>query len=161
MSFTRDTNNKLENLNIGKKGIIKTWLREHKIFTYEINEDFSIDVDQSVNLSNYKIDGSELPSYIQFNLIRGWFNINKNNLTTLRGCPYKVLQWFSCESNQLENLDCAPKFIEQGFYGQENHKLTKVMAQYYVKTSDIRGPFYTDQCVIDISKFPSDFDIYT
>ena len=60
------------NLGIGKKAQIEEWLKKYKITNYIINPDFTIDVNGSVNLSEYP--DKELPEYIQFNYVK-YFNI--------------------------------------------------------------------------------------
>jgi len=159
MSFTKNSYDKLNNLNVGKIAMIRQWLQNHAVCNYIINDDLSIDVNENVNFWKGRLEGFEIPIFIQFNLVKGFFNVNKNNLTTLRGCPKKVLQWFSCEENNLENLDYAPKFIEQGFYGNLNNKITEDMCRKYINSSTIRGSFHTDSYNVDNNRriFPNMF----
>jgi hypothetical protein len=52
---------------------------EYNIQNYTINDDLSIDVYTNVNLSRLGL--KELP--LKFNNVRGYFNCNSNNLTSL------------------------------------------------------------------------------
>ena len=56
---------------------------KYNIKNYTINPDGSIDVNGSVDLSQYKL--IELP--LRFNKITGYFDCSNNNLTSLKGCP--------------------------------------------------------------------------
>jgi hypothetical protein len=142
-TFQRESKDKLSSLGIGKINTIHKWLNEYKIGYYSINEDLSIDVDGSVCLAH--MDIYEIPEYIQFNLVKGFFNINSNHLTSLRGCPYRVTQWFSCEINQLNNLDYAPKSIGHDFYCHRNEKLTREMCLTYKNSIFLGGKLRGDK----------------
>ena len=43
-----------KNLGLGKEALIKKWLDKHEITNYTINNDLTIDVDTTVDLSGYK-----------------------------------------------------------------------------------------------------------
>lgn len=93
---------------------------------YKINKDNSIDVNESVNLTdswtrnsaNYSWDDKKgkrwfrdkLP--IKFGKVNGNFNISGCFLKTLEGCPTHVEGNFDCSSNKnLESLEGSPKFV--------------------------------------------------
>jgi hypothetical protein len=128
-NFTRYEDPKAS-LGIGKKVLIEKWLHEKELYFYNLNEDLTIDYSDKkngavVNLEG-KVEGGELPSYIQFNVVWGGFNISKNRLTTLRGCPIKVKGTanykgnFKCFDNELMTLEHAPKLIEGNFIAYKN-----------------------------------------
>lgn len=114
----------IEDMGIGKKTIIKKWLDEMRIKDYVIKKNMTIDVHGSVIISNYKI-GENFPDYIQFNKIDGNFSIQRNNFTTLRGCPYEVHGMFSCSNNKLKSLKYAPKVVHNFFCHDNLKKFTK------------------------------------
>lgn len=100
-------NNFFKNLGVGQVSLIKKWLSENYIRNYIINDDMTIDVNEDVDIYQYK--DNELPDYIQFGTINGDFTISKSNISTLRGCPHTVNGWFYCQdNNNLKNLDYGP-----------------------------------------------------
>ena len=128
-NFTRYEDPKAT-MGIGKKVLVENWLHEMGLYFYNLNADLSIDYSDKkngalVNLEG-KIEGGELPSYIQFNIVWGGFNISKNHLKTLRGCPIKVKGTanykgnFKCFENDLMSLEHAPKLIEGNFIAYKN-----------------------------------------
>jgi hypothetical protein len=82
-----------------------------KIRNYTINDDYTIDVDGSVSISNRKL--SKIP--LKFNKVSKHFNCNNNNLTTLEGSPESVEWSFWCYSNQLTTLEGSPKKVGDSF----------------------------------------------
>jgi hypothetical protein len=111
--FTEDSD-PVHDMGIGIKPLIEKWLKKYGIKHYEINSNFSIDVPHN----NVDLEGrhlKNLPSYIQFNYIKGYFTVINNQLTSLRGCPKEVNGFFSCENNKLKSLEYAPKKISGTF----------------------------------------------
>jgi len=106
--------NKLTNLGLGRKGLIKTWLEKYDIEKYTINDDLTIDVGKSVDLSSKGLE--EIPEYIQFNIIKNFFDINDNKLISLRGCPNQVFGFFDCRWNKLTSLKYSPEYIKGALY---------------------------------------------
>lgn len=86
---------------------IGQWLQDNNITKYLINEDLSVDVNQTVVLTNS--DLKELP--VQFNSIQGALYLNNNKLITLKGCPKKVNSHFIIEHNELVSLEHCPEII--------------------------------------------------
>jgi hypothetical protein len=80
---------------------------KYNIENYTINDDESIDVNDSVNLSNYSL--TELP--LTFNVVTGDFECSDNNLTTLKGCPRWVGGCFRCVFNRLTSLEFSPDYV--------------------------------------------------
>ena len=72
---------------------------------YTINDDGSIDVNGSVDLSGRGL--SKLP--FKFRNVNGSFRCNNNQLTSLEGAPNSVGGSFYCYNNQLTSLEGALK----------------------------------------------------
>jgi len=99
-SFLRNKD-KLTSLNIGKVSLIKKWLEKYGIENYIINDNLTIDVngecylaelELAANMVVTKSDGeiSELPEYINFGKIRGYFSVQDNKLSSTRGFPNEI-----------------------------------------------------------------------
>jgi len=144
--FTQDSD-PIYDMGIGMKNV-KKWIKEHKnCFEYAfgkgegkctINDDFSIDVQGDVRLDE-ELDGN-FPEYIQFNKVSGWFSIDNNNMTSLRGCPYFVGKDFYCSNNDLSSLEYAPKQVGRNFYCDNNRK--RFLSKYIETLSKISGAIY-------------------
>ena len=106
---------------------------KYNIKNYTINPDGSIDVNGSVDLSQYKL--IELP--LRFNKITGYFDCSNNNLTSLKGCPRWIGDYFNCRNNYLHNLEFSPDYVG-GWFSCEYNKLT----DNYCDT-EIGDSFYT------------------
>ena len=89
------------------------------INNYTINEDLSVDVNESVDL--YKKSLKYLP--IQFGVVKGNFDISENELTSLLGSPHIIEGEFYCNENNLKSLEYGPKIV-QGCYCCQNNHLT-------------------------------------
>ena len=89
-----------------KEEIIK-WLNKVGIRNYLINDDLTVDVDGYVLISYLGID--KIP--VKFNKIKKDFNVRKNKLTSLKGCPEEVGAEFNCSDNELTSLKYIPKKI--------------------------------------------------
>jgi hypothetical protein len=98
----------LTNLGIGKKVLIEKWLKQYGVEDYVINDDFTIDVNNIVQIN--KKDLITFPDYIQFNVVHGLFDVTNNNLLSLKGAPFKC-QYFNCSGNQLRSLKYCPKEV--------------------------------------------------
>jgi len=136
----KKSDNKLTNLNVGKVQLIKTWLDDHNIVNYKINDDFSIDSSNPINLDQYL--GGELPYYIQFNKCGGYFSVSANNLTTLKGCPKTCDGNFYCDHNKLTSLDYAPDIQEDNKNGDSllvygGNKISESSIEKYCKQFNI------------------------
>jgi len=84
--------------------------------TYTINDDGSIDVEGSVNLSRKKL--TKIP--FNFGKVSGNFRCYHNQLTSLEGSPNNVGDYFDCSNNKLTTLDGVPNNIGGGFYCHDN-----------------------------------------
>ena len=104
------------------KNIITSWLDEHGIKNYTINAGGEIDVDGDVDLSSKGL--TELPSYIQFGVVKGNFFCDLNRLTTLKGAPIEVGKVFDCSYNRLVSLEGAPLRVK--YFDCSSNKLTSL-----------------------------------
>jgi hypothetical protein len=102
----KKSENPFVSLGIGQKARITKWLDEMEVNNYTINDDYTINVSNGVNLSMHNL--IKFPDYIQFNKIRGSFWCYNNKLISLRGCPSYVDGNFSCENNNLTTLEGCP-----------------------------------------------------
>ncbi len=98
------------------RGDIHNICRKYGIKNYSINEDGSIDVDGSVDLSSRKLN--RLP--LKFRKVTIYFDCGYNQLTSLEGCPGSVGGYFRCDYNQLKSLEGCPKSVGGGFMCESN-----------------------------------------
>ena len=91
------------------KVAIYKWLDEHDIKNYSLNNKGEVDVDGSVDLSDYSL--TEFPSFIQFGVVKGNFNCSRIGLTSLRGAPKEVGESFYCHNNNLTTLEGSPEKV--------------------------------------------------
>jgi hypothetical protein len=96
---------------------IKEMCNFYNIENYTINTDGSIDVADDVMLSEYDLD--TLP--LKFNKVSGSFYCNKNNLTSLEGCPKEVGLHFNCMNNSITSLIGCPTIVNGFFMCKSNH----------------------------------------
>ena len=94
---------------------------EFSIKDYTINDDGSIDVNRSVDLSDKGL--TELP--LKFGTVSGSFYCFENNLTTLKGSPKFVGVDFHCYDNKLTSLEGSPEIVGDWFQCDSN-KLTSL-----------------------------------
>lgn len=127
--FTEDSD-PIHDMGIGVKFLIKKWIKKEKAIAdklgyfdpyskYRINKDLTISIPDESFLND---NCGDLPSYIQFNKIRGTFTVDDCNLTTLRGCPKYVGGDFECTNNKLTSLEYAPKYVGGSFSCEHNAK---------------------------------------
>jgi hypothetical protein len=113
---------------------IDTICKKYNIVNYTINSDNSVDVDGDVDLWSKKLESIPL----NFNIVNGNFDCGNNYLTSLKGCPVRVGDWFSCYRNELTSLQYSPQYVENGnFYCSWN----KIESLQYC-TELIRSNFY-------------------
>jgi hypothetical protein len=107
--------------------------RKYDIINYTINNDNSVDVDDNVILYNKRLESIPL----NFNIVNGCFGCGYNQLTSLKGCPVRVGNYFYCYHNNLTSLQYSPQYMENGdFYCGSN----KIESLQYC-TELIRGGF--------------------
>jgi hypothetical protein len=93
---------------------------KYGIKNYTINDDGTVDVDGSVNLSNKGL--TELP--LKFNKVSSHFYCHDNQLTSLIGSPLIVGNGFYCNNNRLKSLVGAPEYVGGDFKCKNNHLTT-------------------------------------
>lgn len=108
----------IDSLGLGRRVQIEEWLDKMNINDYIINKDYTINTSYSVYLEDMKL--TKLPEFIQFNIVKGDFEISGNELTTLKGCPKKIYGYFACNSNNLTSLKYCPTYIGDCFYFNHN-----------------------------------------
>jgi hypothetical protein len=96
---------KQKKLEADQRSQLESQLKEYGIKNYTINNDGSIDVDMSVDLSHRDLD--EIP--FNFNHVNGHFDCGKNKLTSLKGAPNTINGDFYCSENELTNLKGSPQ----------------------------------------------------
>ena len=104
------------------KVVIYNWLDEHEIKNYTLNDRGEVDVDGGVDLRKKGL--KEFPSFIQFGIVKGFFDCSYNNLTSLKGAPKEVGSKFDCRYNELISLEESPKEVGEDFYCQGNNLTT-------------------------------------
>ena len=107
----------LSSTNVGRESIIQsieTWLKEYGIKLYTINDKLEVNLLGGADLNKKEL--KELPSYIQFGVVRGDFFCSYNKLKTLRGFPKEVRGNFFCNYNQLTTLEGGPKEVRGNFF---------------------------------------------
>ena len=97
--------------------------KKYGIKNYTINEDGTVDVDGSVDLSERNL--SKLP--LKFGRVTGSFYCMHNQLTTLEGCPVEVGGYFNCGSNKLTSLEGCPRVVGGEFYCKDNPLPQEIM----------------------------------
>jgi hypothetical protein len=107
--------------------------RKYNIINYTINSDNSVDVNDNVYFCDKKLESIPL----NFNIVNGYFDCNHNYLTSLKGCPVRVGDRFSCHNNQLTYLQYSPQYMENGNFSCGWNKIESL--QYC--TELIRGGF--------------------
>ena len=101
--------------------------------TYTINDDGSIDVEGTVNLSNRNL--TKIP--FNFGKVSGCFSCYNNKLTSLDGAPNNVSDYFDCSNNQLTTLKGAPNTVG-GSFDCYNNQLTSLKGS----PNNVGGGFY-------------------
>ena len=103
--------------------------KQYNITDYTINTDGSIDVDECVNLYNYRL--TKLP--LKFNKINGFINFSSNRLTSLEGSPMEINNSFWCNFNRLTSFEYTPKIIRGGLDCRFNNIKTFEHFPSYIK----------------------------
>ena len=125
--FSEDSD-PIRDIGVGNPVLIRKWLDSYEIKDYRINADYTIDIYAPRSFRNagrveiHDPNLTEFPDYIQFNVVTGYFAIDRCNLTTLRGCPRIVTDNFWCAHNRLTSLDYCPKEVGGSFICHHNRK---------------------------------------
>jgi hypothetical protein len=145
LNFERGQDPK-QSMNIGLKAKITDWLYEYFIpsnpatreIHFNINNDLTINIYGSFSTSWQ----GDFPEYIQFNEIierdnHSGFDISRNNMTTLRGCPKIVNGAFDCTGNNLKNFIGGPQMVTGNYIAGQNP-----LESLIGLAKDILGIFY-------------------
>lgn len=125
---------------------IYDYLDELDVFDYTVNDDLTVDGRYNVNLYNMIME-DELP--FNFNHVKGIFEIDSNDLTSLKGCPKIVGKGFYCNDNQLTSLKGCPKSVG-GTFNCDNNKLTSLEHS----PKNVGNNFYCeDNYIYNLDKF--------
>lgn len=89
---------------------------------YSRQDDGTIIVKGNLILSNKNL--TQLPDLTRV-IVKGNFHCDRNQLTSLEGCPAYVGKNFWCQFNQLSDLAGAPAFVGKGF-ACNNNQLTSL-----------------------------------
>lgn len=90
------------------KELIELFCEEFNITKYYINEDYSINVHQNVDLDRFI--GDELP--IKFNKVKGYFSCSKSNIKSFKNFPNFIEENIYFQGNIIENFHEFPKIIK-------------------------------------------------
>lgn len=110
----------VDSLGLGRRKLIEDWLQKMSIEEYIINDDYTIDIEHRLILSNKQM--GNFPEFIQFRSVIGDVSFQNNKLTSLRGSPIFVSGMFSCSDNELKTLEYAPKVVKFHFFCHSNLK---------------------------------------
>ena len=125
---------------------IYDYLDELDVLDYTINDDLTVDSRYNVNLYHMIME-DELP--FNFNHVKGIFEIDSNDLTSLKGCPKIVGKEFYCNDNQLTSLKGCPKSVG-GTFNCDNNKLTSLEHS----PKNVGNNFYCeDNYIYNLDKF--------
>jgi hypothetical protein len=105
-------------LGIGQRYLIEKWLEEMNIKYYTINDDMTITVKENIDF--YPHLKNNLPDYIQFLSVEGHLDFFRCPITTLRGCPEYVGDYFGCPLTKVTSLKYGPKEV---FCNKNNRNL--------------------------------------
>jgi hypothetical protein len=115
---------------------IEEWLEEHEVYNYFINDDYSVDVEGSVNLEGNHL--TVIP--VKFNRVTGLFSCADNRLVTLENCPREVGLSFHCCNNNIQTLKGCPNIIGDYIDCSSNRYLASLaFGPKTVKTNFIIG----------------------
>ena len=103
---------------------------------YTINDDGSIDVVGSINLSSKKLTKISF----KFRNVSGDFYCSFNQLQSLEGAPTTVGGNFYCYNNQLKSLEGAPTTVGGNFYCFYNHNLP--YSEIFKIVDNVEGSIY-------------------
>jgi hypothetical protein len=102
-----------------EKNEIENWLKQYNIVNFNLIEDieygYVVNVNQTVKLIATKL----VEIKVKFNIINGDFDCSRNKLTSLKGSPESVKNFY-CYTNKLETLEFSPKIVTQAFHCVDN-----------------------------------------
>jgi hypothetical protein len=128
------------------KEAIQAWLNHMNIKNYTINDDLTVDVNDWVDLSKRKL--TEIP--VQFGTVIGCFSVWDNDLTSLKGCPFKVTESFNCSKNKLTSLEYCPQEVGHVLGFDDNLIFSVEYAPKVIGTLSLHDEI-TNKNILDIS----------
>jgi hypothetical protein len=93
------------------KRTIQNWLEKYNVQHYTINDDLTVDVNDSVNLHEMELT----KICVQFGIVHGNFYCGNNRLTSMQGFPYEVRGSLFCQGNKITNFEYCPKVVFEDF----------------------------------------------
>jgi hypothetical protein len=114
---------------------------KYNINDYQIRDDVSIDVNGGVNL--WRTLGGLEQLLLTFNEVRGDFDCDNNNLTTLEGCPKEISGDFNCSRNKITSLEHSPIIVNVNFLCWGNDYITSLEG---LENTYIGGVLFIDDC---------------
>jgi hypothetical protein len=118
----------------------KDWLDEMYIYKYTINPDLTVDVNHFVDIGKENL--THIP--VKFGKVKGYFNCNENNLSSLGGSPKYVGDIFCCDHNKLTNLIGLPEKIDGMFNCYYNKLISLDGLSYYNFIRNYKSEWFTD-----------------
>jgi hypothetical protein len=108
------------------KSEVESILSILEVENYKINDDLSVDVNGSVDITDGSSTGHKLRSIpIRFGKVSGDFYCSFNELTTLEGSPKSVGGDFNCSDNQFTSLKGSPQSVG-GYFNCSDNQLTSL-----------------------------------
>lgn len=122
---------------------IEDWLNHYDIKNYTLMPDdeygFVVDVRGPVNLEQRGLEAIK----VKFNKVYGQFCCDRNELTSLEGCPKEVHGFFSCEKNKLISLQGGPSLVTFGYLCSGNQLISlkgvpdKIYGNFYCSANKL------------------------
>ena len=91
--------------------------KTYGIENWSLNKDGLVDIDGDVSLVSKNLESIPL----KFGHVTGFFDLDKNYLTSLKGSPHTVGDYFSCDNNKLTSLEFSPKSVTSFFWCEKNN----------------------------------------
>lgn len=107
--------------------LIMDWLK-HNVINFDDYK--SNDIEIVNNIINVKREVAirryigNLPEFIKFGSVDGYFHCNSCKLTTLRGMPDYVKGNFDCSFNHLKSFEGGPKYVGGVYYADYNRLIS-------------------------------------
>jgi hypothetical protein len=111
----------MDNQFLKTKKDIQFWLESMKVKNYTINDNLVVDVANFVNLENKNL--THLP--IQFGIVKGYFRIGSNKLSSMLGFPSIVEGDLEVQHNQITSLNYLPNAF--GTYFLSYNKINSLL----------------------------------
>ncbi len=102
MKFIKD----IKNFGLSRK------LKDFGVTEYALNEDGSVDINENIYLNGRRLNKIPFKS----NRVNGYFDISRNQLTSLKNCPKYISDKFDCSLNGLISLEFGPEYVGKGYW---------------------------------------------